>query len=345
MHLAADRAAVRPVADLDRQQPGLRPDLGEVLADGHIVPDRASLVVQAGHQHRGREDQQFRARGRIGDGQHVFGEVEAGELGQQPAAQRPRRIILAADGEPRLGQSEPPSHSAGRSRRRRRPPFSRRPWLACCMPGRPASRGFGRRCVDDLSGVSGAIGLLRPDAPDGVGRRDQPAPALAEPHPADPVDDGGQARRLHRPAHRREAPTVRSQTYRHRQPARRGRGGGGGRHRLRQHPALQEGYRTRAAARARRGSDVGPFRHAAARDRADFAHRPRRLHHRLAQHPRRAESGGAVFALDLRRGGDALPARARRGHARDRRVPAGRAGARRRRPDGGGRRPRRSRAA
>ena len=59
--------------------------------------------VQARHQDRRRQQQDLLARvGVVGRHDHLL-ELEPGELRQQPAAQRPRRIVLAADGQRGLG--------------------------------------------------------------------------------------------------------------------------------------------------------------------------------------------------------------------------------------------------
>ena len=105
MHLAADRAAMRARRRVGGQQPGLRLDLVQVLGDRQRVPHLDALVGQARHQDRRRQQQDFLARiGVVGRNHHLL-ELEAGEPRQQPAAQRPRRVVLAADRKRGLGHA------------------------------------------------------------------------------------------------------------------------------------------------------------------------------------------------------------------------------------------------
>src|SRR3954464_1438724 len=73
------------------------------------------------------------------------------------------------------------------------------------------------------------------------------------------------------------------------------------------------------------------------RNTGHAARRPRPLHHRLAQRPRRQRGGRRLRLRRLYRSPDPLPRRDRARSARPRRLPALRAGACGRRPDGGGR--------
>ena len=74
-----------------------RADLVQVLGDRQRVPDLRAIVRQAGHADRRRQQQELLARvGVVGRDHHLV-EVEPGEARQQPAAQRPRRIVLAAE--------------------------------------------------------------------------------------------------------------------------------------------------------------------------------------------------------------------------------------------------------
>ena len=198
------------------------------------------------------------------------------------------------------------------------------------------------RVIDDLSGLRGAIGDGRPDAPLRGHDGDDVPPAVSRPHPAHPQGNRRPTRGVRQPADHGGSPGLRHQARGARQPPGRGQRGDRRDDGLR-HPApLSQGHHGRASQGAGGGADVGPFRHPAARDRADAADRPRRVHHRLAQHPRRAEGGRTLQPVDLCRGGDAFPAGAGRGRASRRRLPADRPRARRRRLDGGGRRRRRA---
>ncbi len=99
MHLAADRAAMRARGFSF----GSRPASGRVSLrysrDRQRVPDLDAVMGEAGHQEGGRQQQQFGARRGVVAGDHLLLEVEAGELAQQPAAQRPGAVVLAGDRE------------------------------------------------------------------------------------------------------------------------------------------------------------------------------------------------------------------------------------------------------
>ncbi len=95
---------------------------------------------------------------------------------------------------------------------------------------------------------------------------------------------------------------------------------------------------TSAAAAADRRADVGPLSDAVARHGRGVSAQPRRLHHRLGGCAHGAAVGGTLRSRRLHRLRHLDPARARRRHPRDRRVPAVGAGAGRGRADGGGRR-------
>ncbi len=94
----------------------------------------------------------------------------------------------------------------------------------------------------------------------------------------------------------------------------------------------------RRAAAAHRRAALRPLRHAAARHRADLPQGLRRLRHRLVERPRRAADRGPFRLRRLHRPGHPDAAPHRRAGARDRGLPAGSAGAGRRRADGRGRR-------
>ena len=82
---------------------GLGVALVEVFGDGQRVPDLHAALRQAGHQDRGREQQDLRARAGVVARNLLLVEVQPGEAAQQPAAQRPGRVVLAAEGERCLG--------------------------------------------------------------------------------------------------------------------------------------------------------------------------------------------------------------------------------------------------
>jgi hypothetical protein len=103
MHLAADRAAMRPRLHVGRQQARLGLDFVQVFADRQRVPDLDAAVQQRRHPHRGRQQQDFGLHGRVVGRDHLFGELQPGELRHQPAAQGPGAVVLAADGEDGLG--------------------------------------------------------------------------------------------------------------------------------------------------------------------------------------------------------------------------------------------------
>ena len=92
-----------------RQQPGVRPDLVEILGDRQRVPYRGAVVPQARHQDRRRQQQDFGPRRRIVRRGDDLVELQPGKLRQQPAAQRPGRIVLAADGQCRFRHMALPS--------------------------------------------------------------------------------------------------------------------------------------------------------------------------------------------------------------------------------------------
>ncbi len=94
-----------------------------------------------------------------------------------------------------------------------------------------------------------------------------------------------------------------------------------------------------AAAHSHRGADVRPLCDAAARHRGGVPPQPRRLHHRMDRCPHGAAGRRRLRSRRLHRLRHLHAASARRRHACDRGLPALGAGARRRRPDGGARRP------
>ena len=84
-------------AGLDFTEKMIAPDDPEARAEILLL---SSSILVPRLEHDG-------ARLGIVRGDHLLGEVEAGELRQQPAAQRPRRIVLAGQREHRLGHGRP----------------------------------------------------------------------------------------------------------------------------------------------------------------------------------------------------------------------------------------------
>lgn len=89
IHLAADRSAMRAGNAVIRHQSGVRLDLVQVLGDRQRVPDPCTVVRQARHPNRRREQQQFLARIDVVGRDHHLAELEPDKTGHQPAAQRP----------------------------------------------------------------------------------------------------------------------------------------------------------------------------------------------------------------------------------------------------------------
>ena len=86
-------------------RPGLRHDFVEIVGDRQSIPDLDAVVGQAGHQKRRRQQEEFGAHRGIVRGHDLLGEIEPGELAQEPPAQRPRSVILAGNGERCLGHA------------------------------------------------------------------------------------------------------------------------------------------------------------------------------------------------------------------------------------------------
>ena len=150
----ADRAAMRPQDAVVRQQPGIRHDLVEILGNRQRIPYGGALVPQARHQDRCRQQQDFGPRrGIVGRGDD-FLELEPGKLRQQPAAQRPGRIVLAADGQCRFRHMAFPSTTTGR-----RPPLCpgvpRKLPIACAFVHftQQATCQFARPCGPALASI------------------------------------------------------------------------------------------------------------------------------------------------------------------------------------------------
>ena len=99
MHLAADGAAMGANCLILRQKSGFWRDFVQEFADRQGVPDPNSLVSEAGNQDRWRQQQDLRAGVGVIGSNDDFLEIDPGELGHQPAPERPRRIVPAADGQ------------------------------------------------------------------------------------------------------------------------------------------------------------------------------------------------------------------------------------------------------
>jgi hypothetical protein len=102
VHLAADGPAVRARGAIRGQQAAVGDDLGEVLADRERVPHLDAIVRQARHPDARRQQQDLLTRvGIVRTDDHLI-EREPGEARHQPTAQRPGRIVLAAEGQRRF---------------------------------------------------------------------------------------------------------------------------------------------------------------------------------------------------------------------------------------------------
>src|SRR3954464_5327485 len=99
MHLTADRATVRTRDAIAREQTGFRYQLVQILSDRQRIPHRGALMAQARHEKRRRQQQQLRTRRGIVARQNDFGEIQVRQLAKQPAAQRPGRVVPAAESE------------------------------------------------------------------------------------------------------------------------------------------------------------------------------------------------------------------------------------------------------
>ena len=109
VHLAADRAAVRARRCGRRETGRRRARFVRYCAIASVFHTRAPSCDEARHPDRRREQQQLAARVGVVGRDHRLVEVEPGEARQQPAAQRPRRVVLA-----------PQRQRRARGRRRRR---------------------------------------------------------------------------------------------------------------------------------------------------------------------------------------------------------------------------------
>src|ERR1700730_2320348 len=76
--------------------------------DRQGIPDPDAVMREARDEARGRQQQQLGPVRRVVNRYHLLDEFEAGHSAQEPAAKRPRGIILAADGENGLGHRRVP---------------------------------------------------------------------------------------------------------------------------------------------------------------------------------------------------------------------------------------------
>ena len=97
MHLAGDRAAAGARHAVAGIHAGVGTHLVQVLGDRQRVPHRHPVMHQAGHADRRGTQQQFGPRAGIVGCDHLLLEVQPRQPGEQKAAQRPRRVVLAAD--------------------------------------------------------------------------------------------------------------------------------------------------------------------------------------------------------------------------------------------------------
>ena len=104
VHFGADRA--RPCARVRLVGPHVRTALGEMIGDCERIPDDRIAVVQARHEPRRRKRIVRRIGNEPGERDRDFLERLAGKLRDEPAAQRPRRIVLVADVEFHIHSTE-----------------------------------------------------------------------------------------------------------------------------------------------------------------------------------------------------------------------------------------------
>ena len=253
--------------------------------------------------------------------------VEPGEARHQPAAQRPRRIVLAADSvsvAPRRDLAAASARAATAALRFLARTGWRRSASAAPVAGRRGdakhdakrTRSAARMACKLLSAASRVQHthpLAACDVPrlPGAGRsrcgRCAPSaapslPMLLDPAFGAPAPDGGAParRRLASARARRGDPRAARLGHRERASST-ARACRSSRKSTAETPfATLRRFRKegagRAAARPGRRADVGPLRDAAARHRAHAAARPRRLRHRLAQRARRAARAPAASA-------------------------------------------------
>ena len=102
-----ERAWAR-AADGGGPQAGLGLQVVQIFGDRQRLPDRQAAMQQ--HRHAARRRVLADRRLRLGqvERHHDLLEVDAGDPGHQPAAQRPRRVVLVADHQREVGHSPSP---------------------------------------------------------------------------------------------------------------------------------------------------------------------------------------------------------------------------------------------
>src|SRR5271163_1428924 len=118
---------MRALCPIFGQQPRLWRDFVQKFAYRERVPDLYALIGQARHENGWRQQQDFGARVRVVWRHDHLVEVDSGELRHQPAAQRTRRIVLAAQ---RQRRSRHGSASGIRPRPREQAPCQ---WHVLCL--------------------------------------------------------------------------------------------------------------------------------------------------------------------------------------------------------------------
>ncbi len=84
---------------VERHQLGAGIELVEIFRDGKRVPDLDAIMGEAGDKKGRRKEQEFGAGRGIVTRYLLLLELEASHFAEEPAAQRPRAIILAGNGE------------------------------------------------------------------------------------------------------------------------------------------------------------------------------------------------------------------------------------------------------
>ena len=161
VHLAGYRAAMGALDALGGQQMGFWFQLGEVLRDRERVPDLGAIVVQAGHQKRRRQQQELRSRRGIIGGHRLLDELQAGHLAEQPAAQRPGRVVLAADrkygcchsARPSLVAASRGANASPVSKTARHPPQDALAFVRCTIGSRAGSAAAAARGLETTCSI------------------------------------------------------------------------------------------------------------------------------------------------------------------------------------------------
>src|SRR3984957_15646784 len=99
MHLAANRAAMGTNCLILRQKFGLWRDFVQEFPDRQSIPDPNPFVSKARNEDSRRQQQYLGARVGVTGSDDDLLEIDPGELGHQPASERPGRIVPAADGQ------------------------------------------------------------------------------------------------------------------------------------------------------------------------------------------------------------------------------------------------------